>query len=66
MTAHAEDTLGCPGIFEVFDLALAIAASEAGGTERLVAGKNSELFNLIPTRRAAVRAVVADEGPIAE
>lgn len=66
MTAHAEDALRCPSISEVLDLALAVSAPKACGTERLVAGENGELFDLVSACRAAVRAVVADEGAIAE
>lgn len=66
MTAHAEDALGGPRIAEVLDLALAVAASEAARAEGLVAGEDGEILNLVVAGAAAVRAVVADEGAVAE
>lgn len=66
MATHAKDAQGCSGISEVVNLALAIAAAEAGGAEGLIAGKDSEVLNLVSAGTAAVGAVVADEGPVAE
>ena len=40
VAAHAEDALRGPRVFEVLDLALAVAASEAAGAEGLVAGED--------------------------
>jgi hypothetical protein len=37
---HAEDALRGAGIAQVLDLALAVAAAEAVGTEGLVAGQD--------------------------
>lgn len=66
MTLHAEDALRGPSISKVLNLALAVAAFEASGTEGLVAGEDGEVFNLVAAGAAAVGAVVADEGAIAE
>ena len=66
MTAHAEDALRCSSITEVLDLPLAIATSKAGGTERLVARQDCQVFNLVAASIAAVRAVVAYERAITE
>lgn len=64
MAAHAEYTLRCACITQVVDFALAIATTETCRAERLVACEDSEVFNFIPTRTAAVCAVVADEGAV--
>ncbi|KFY20889.1 hypothetical protein V493_07604, partial [Pseudogymnoascus sp. VKM F-4281 (FW-2241)] len=42
------------------------AAAEAGGAEGLVAGQDGEVLDLVAAGAAAVGAVVADEGAVAE
>jgi hypothetical protein len=66
MTRHAEDTLRGTGISEVLDLALAVPTPEAIRTECLVASKDSQVLNLVPAVIAAVSAIVAYQGAIAE
>lgn len=66
MAVHAEDSLRRPRISEVLNLAFAVSTTETGGTECLVPGKDGQVFNLVPTGAATVRAVVADERAIAE
>ena len=66
MTPHAKDALGGPGISEVVDFALAVAAAEAGRAECLIARKDGKVFDLVAAGAAAVGAVVADEGAVAE
>jgi hypothetical protein len=61
MTTHTKYPLRCSGVSEVFDLALAIPAPEAGCAERLIACEDSEVFDLITTRTAAVCTIVANE-----
>lgn len=66
MAGHTEDSLRCPRIFQILDLALAIPTSEAARTERLVSGKDREIFDLVAASGAAVGTAVADEGSISE
>jgi len=66
MTRHAEYALARPCISEIINLTLAVAAFETIRTKRLVAREDSEVFNLVAAGRAAVGAVVAYEGTIAE
>lgn len=66
MTRHAEDPLRRPRISQVLDLALAVPTPEAARAKCLVARKYSQVLDLLPTGAAAVCAVVADEGAIAE
>lgn len=66
MTAHAEDTLARARITQILNLPLAVAALEAGSAECLIAGQDGEVFDLVATGAAAVCAVVADEGAVAE
>jgi hypothetical protein len=66
MTGHAEDTLRSAGIAQVLDLALAIPAPEAVGTEGLVAGQDGEILDLVAAVVAAICAVVAYQGAVAE
>jgi hypothetical protein len=66
MARHAEDTLRGPGIAQILDLALAVAASEAVGAEGLVARQNGQVLDLVAAVVAAICAVVADERAIAE
>ena len=66
MALHAEDALGCSGVSEIFNFALAVAALEAGSAKGLIAGQNGEVFNLVAAGAAAVGAVVAYERAIAE
>lgn len=58
---HAKDALRGPCIFEVFDLLLAVPTSKARRAERLVAGEDGKILDLVPTCAAAVGAVVADQ-----
>lgn len=66
MTGHAEDALGCLCVFQILNLALAIPAFETLGAKGLFAGEDSEVFDLVLADGAAVGAIVADEGAIAE
>lgn len=66
MTAHAENTLRCPCITQILYLSLAVSASKAGGAKGLVTSQNRQVFDLVAARAAAISAVVADEGAIAE
>ena len=66
MTGHAEDALRCPRIAKVLNLPLTVPTAEATRTEGLVAGEDSEVFDLVSARVAAVCTVVADQGAVAE
>jgi hypothetical protein len=66
VTRHAEDTLRGAGIAQVLDLALAVAAAEAIGTEGLVARQDGQVLNLVAAVVAAVCAVVAYQRAVAE
>lgn len=66
MTGHAEDTLRGAGIAQILNLALAIPASEAVGTEGLVTGQDGQVFNLVAAVVAAVCAIVAYQRAVAE
>lgn len=66
MTAHAKDALRSPGITEVVYFALAVAAAEARRTECLVARKNGKVFDLVAACAAAISAVVANQGAVAQ
>jgi hypothetical protein len=66
MTIHAEYPLRRPCISKVLNLLFAVSTSEAASTECLVASEDSQVFDLVPARAAAVCTIVADEGPVAE
>ena len=66
MTRHAEYALRCACIAEILNLALTVAAFEAIRTKGLVARQDGQVFDLIAACTAAVCAIVADEGAIAE
>ena len=66
MARHAENTLRGTGISKVLNLALAVPAPEAVGTEGLVSSENGQVLNLVAAVVAAVCAVIAYQGPIAE
>ena len=66
MAFHTKYTLRGPGIFEVFNLLLAISTAETGGTKGLVPGENGKIFDFVPTRTATVGAIVANEGAVAQ
>lgn len=66
MAGHAKDTLRGAGIAQVLDLALAVAAAEAIGAEGLVARQDGQVFDLVAAVVAAVGAVVAYQGAVAE
>jgi hypothetical protein len=63
---HAEDALGCAGIAQVLDLALAVPASEAVCTEGLVAREDGQILDLVAAVVAAICAVVAYQRAVAE
>jgi hypothetical protein len=63
---HAEDTLRGACIAQVLDLALAVAAAEAIGTEGLVARQDGQVLDLVAAVVAAVCAVVAYQRAVAE
>lgn len=65
MTVHTEYALRRSCIAKILDLAFAVAAAETSSTESLVARENSKVLDLIAAGAAAVRAVVANEGPVA-
>lgn len=66
MTTHAEDSLGGASISQVLNLSLAIATSETTGAKGLVAGQDGQVLNFVAAGVAAVCAVVANEGAVAE
>lgn len=66
VTFHTKDALRGPGILEVFDLLFAVPTSKAGGAERLIAGEDGKILDLVPTCTAAIGTVVADQGAVAE
>lgn len=66
MATHAKYTLRCPGISQVIDFALAVAAAEARRAECLIARKDRKIFDLVAACAAAVCAVVANKGAVAE
>jgi hypothetical protein len=61
MATHTKDSLGGSGISQVLNLPLAVSASEATSTERLIGCQDSEIFDLIATSIATVRAIIADK-----
>lgn len=66
MTAHAKDTLRGSSIAQVFNLSLAVAAAEACSAKGLVASQDGQILNLVAAGAAAICAVVAYKGAIAE
>ena len=64
MANHTENSLRCPGIFEVLNLLLAIPAFETGRAEGLIPGEDCKILDLVPTSAAAICTVVADERPV--
>lgn len=66
MAIHTENTLRGPSIAQIFNLSLAISASKARSAEGLVPSKDGQILDLVPTGAAAVGAVVANKGAIAE
>lgn len=66
VTGHAEDALGGPRIPQILNLLLAVPAAKAAGTKGLIARQDGQILDLVPARAAAVGAIVADEGAIAE
>ena len=54
------------GIAQVFDLSLAVPATEAGRAKGLISSEDCKVLDLVPAGTAAVGAVVADEGSIAK
>lgn len=66
IAVHAENALRSPRITKVFDLALAVSAAETCRAEGLVTCQDGQVLDFVATRSAAVRAVIADKGAIAE
>lgn len=66
MAVHAKDALRRAGVSQVVDLALAVSAPETARAKGLVAGEDCEVLDLVAAGGAAVGAIVADEGAIAE
>lgn len=66
MAAHAKYALRRSCISEVLDLPFAVPASEARRAEGLVPCEDSQILDFISAGTAAVCAIVADEGAIAE
>ena len=66
MAVHTKYTLRGSSIAQVFDLPFAVPASKALCAESLLAGQDGEIFDLVPTRTAAVRAVAADQRTISQ
>lgn len=66
MTIHTEDALGCARIAQVFDLSLAVAASEALSTEGLITGEDGEILNFVTAGVATIGTVATDQGTVAE
>lgn len=63
---HAKDTLRRPCIFEVLDLLLTVPTSKTGRAECLVAREDGEILDFVPTRTAAIRAIIANQRAVAE
>ena len=61
MTNHTEDSLRCPGIFEILNLLLAIPAFETGCAKGLIPREDCKILDLVPTCAAAIRTIVANE-----
>lgn len=66
MTAHAKDTLRRPRVAQIFYLPLAVSTPKTGCAKGLVSGQDCQVFDLVAACAAAICAVVADEGAIAE
>jgi len=66
MTRHTEDALAGPCISQVVNLSLAIPAFEAVCAKGLVAREYGKVFDFVVAGGAAVGAIVADEGAVAE
>lgn len=66
MTSHTEDALCGSRITQVLDLFFTVAATETTSTECLVACENCQIFYLVSTGVAAICAVIADKGAVAE
>ena len=66
MAAHAENALRGARIAQVLNLPLAVPASKTARAEGLIAGEDGQVFDLVAASIAAVCAVVADEGAVAE
>lgn len=66
MTAHAKYALRSPCIPQIFNLALAVATSEAGRAKCLVSGKNSKILDFVTASATAIRAIVADERTVSK
>jgi hypothetical protein len=66
MARHAEDTLRGASIAEVLNLTLAVPAPKAVRTESLVTCQDSQIFNFVAAMVAAICAVVAYQGAVAE
>ena len=64
MATHTKYTLGGSGVSKVLNLALAVAAAEAGSAEGLIPGKDGKVFNLVTASTAAIGAVVTYKGTI--
>lgn len=64
MAVHAEYSLGCSGISQIFDLPLAIAARETRRAESLVPGQYCGVFDLVAACGAAISASITNEGSI--
>jgi hypothetical protein len=58
---HTEDSLRCAGVAQVLNLSLAIPTPKALSAKRLLAGQDSQILNLIPTRAAAICAIATDQ-----
>ena len=66
MAFHAEDALCSSRITKVLNLPLAVPASKTARAESLIAGEDGQVFDLVAASIAAVCAVVADQGAVAE
>jgi hypothetical protein len=66
VAVHAKDAVRRPGIAQILDFPLAVPTPEAGCAKGLVSGQDGQVLNLIIAGAAAVGAVIADEGAIAE
>lgn len=66
MAVHTEYALRGPSISEVLNLLLTIPALEAICAECLITSQDGKVFDLVHAAAAAVRAVVAYQGAVAE
>lgn len=66
VTIHAKDALRRPGITQVLYLLFTVSAFETVGAESLITSQNRKVFYFVSAVTAAVCAIIADKGSIAQ